>query len=165
MFTIESVLDDLCPTRNTPGWQKSLLRTLLREKEFQQFNNKNRHLKGLDMVEQVLDYLDIRCEMSERDLEQIPSHGPVVIVANHPLGTLDGLALLHAVSQVRRDVKIVTNRLLNCLESLTSLMVAVDNMGNRTSRQQVALMQEQLDSQGVLIFSPPVKCRGLAAKG
>ncbi len=88
MFTIESVLDDLCPQRNTPGWQKSLLRILLREKEFQQFNQKYRHLKGLDMAEQVLDYFDIRCELSERDLEQIPSQGPVVIVANHPLGTL-----------------------------------------------------------------------------
>ena len=32
----------------------------------------------------------MRCELSERDLEQIPTHGPVVIVANHPLGALDG---------------------------------------------------------------------------
>ena len=115
MFTIERVLDDLSPGHDTPSWQKSILRRLLREKEFQQFNQRNRHLKGLDMVEQVLEYLDVSCELSERDLEQIPSRGPVVIVANHPLGTLDGLALLHAVSQVRRDVKIVTNRLLNCL--------------------------------------------------
>lgn len=132
----------------TPSWQKSVLRRLLHEKEFQQFNQRNRHLKGLDMVEQVLEYMDVSCELSERDLEQIPSRGPVVIVANHPLGTLDGLALLHAVSQVRRDVKIVTNRLLHCLESLSSLMVLVDNMGNRTSRHQVGQMQEQLENQG-----------------
>jgi putative hemolysin len=165
VFTIESVLDDLCPQRNTPGWQKSLLRILLREKEFQQFNQKYRHLKGLDMAEQVLDYFDIRCELSERDLEQIPSQGPVVIVANHPLGTLDGLALLHAVSQVRRDVKIVTNRLLNCLESLSSLMLPVDNMGNRTNRQQLAQMQEQLENQGVLIFFPAGEVSRFGSKG
>ncbi len=165
MFTIETVLHDLNPHRTTPGWQKSILRLLLNEKEFQQFNQRYRHLKGLDMVEQVLEYLDVRCEMSERDLEQIPSQGPVVIVANHPLGTVDGMALLHAVSQVRRDVKIVTNRLLNCLESLRSLMVHVDNMGNRTNRSQVAQMQEQLENQGVLIFFPAGEVSRFGSKG
>ena len=51
MFTVESVLDDLSPGHQTPSWQKSLLRRLLREKEFQQFNQRNRHLKGLHREE------------------------------------------------------------------------------------------------------------------
>jgi hypothetical protein len=68
------------------------------------------------MVEQVLEHLDILCTVSARDLEQIPEHGPLVIIANHPTGTLDGLALMYAVSRVRRDVKVVTNRMLTHLE-------------------------------------------------
>ncbi|CCG85853.1 lysophospholipid acyltransferase family protein [Erwinia piriflorinigrans] len=165
MFTVESLLNDLRPKYQASAWQKNLLRYLLHEKEFQLFSQRNRHLRGLDMVEQVLEYLDISCELSERDLEQIPSQGPVVIVANHPLGTLDGLAMLHAVSQVRRDVKIVTNRLLSCLGSLNSLMVPVDNMGNRTSRQQVEMMQQQLEQQGVLIFFPAGEVARLGMQG
>ncbi len=105
------------------------------------------------------------CELTERDLEQIPSHGPVVVVANHPIGTLDGLALLHAVGSVRSDVKVVANRLLSQVKSLNTLMLPVDNMGNRTRRSQVALMQEQLENQGVLIVFPAGEVSRLSAKG
>ena len=87
------------------------------------------------MVEQVLEHLDILCTVSARDLEQIPEHGPLVIIANHPTGTLDGLALMYAVSRVRRDVKVVTNRMLTHLEPLSSLFIPVDNMGGRTAKR------------------------------
>src|SRR5476651_2670430 len=154
MFSMDTVLQDLDPQRITPPWQLSLLKTLFHEKEFHQLADQNRHLKGMDMVEQVLEYFNLQCELTERDLEQIPSYGPVVVIANHPIGTLDGLALLHAVSLVRSDVKVVANRLLSNVESLSSLMIPVDNMGNRTRRSQVALMHEHLENQGVLIVFP-----------
>ena len=37
MFSLDSLLHDAFPHRNTPAWQRSLLRTLLFEKEFKQF--------------------------------------------------------------------------------------------------------------------------------
>ncbi|WP_413738898.1 lysophospholipid acyltransferase family protein [Sodalis sp. RH21] len=165
MFSMDTVLQELHPQRKTPPWQLSILKLLFREKEFRRLGEENRHLKGMDMVEQVLDYFDVRCELTERDLEQIPSYGPVVVVANHPIGTLDGLALLHAVGSVRSDVKVVANRLLSQVKSLNSLMLPVDNMGNRTRRSQVALMQEHLENQGVLIVFPAGEVSRLSAKG
>jgi hypothetical protein len=134
-------------------WQK-LLRKLLHEEEFQQFAARHRHLKGLDTVEQVLEHLNIRCAIPAHDLEQIPEHGPLVIVANHPTGTLDGLALLYAVSRVRRDVKVVTNRLLTHLEPLSSLFIPVDNINGRTAKTALQQMDNQLQNGGVLIFFP-----------
>ncbi|SSW85039.1 hemolysin [Klebsiella pneumoniae] len=80
MFSLDSVLDDLWPQARPAPWQKSLLKRLFYEDEFQQFAAAHRHLKGLDMVEQVLEHLDILCTVSARDLEQIPEHGPLVII-------------------------------------------------------------------------------------
>ncbi|WP_407226270.1 lysophospholipid acyltransferase family protein [Enterobacter roggenkampii] len=154
MFSLDSVLDDLWPQARPAPWQKSLLKRLFYEDEFQQFAAAHRHLKGLDMVEQVLEHLDILCTVSARDLEQIPEHGPLVIVANHPTGTLDGLALLYAVSRVRRDVKVVTNRMLTHLEPLSSLFIPVDNMGGRTAKSSLVQMEQHLQNAGVLIFFP-----------
>jgi len=154
MFSLDSVLDDLWPQARPAPWQKSLLKRLFYEDEFQQFAAAHRHLKGLDMVEQVLEHLDIVCTISARDLEQIPEHGPLVIIANHPTGTLDGLALLYAVSRVRRDVKVVTNRMLTHLEPLSSLFIPVDNMGGRTAKTSLVQMEQHLQNAGVLIFFP-----------
>ncbi|HBH7067430.1 TPA: lysophospholipid acyltransferase family protein [Enterobacter cloacae] len=154
MFSLDSVLDDLWPQARPAPWQKSLLKRLFYEDEFQQFAAAHRHLKGLDMVEQVLEHLDILCTVSTRDLEQIPEHGPLVIIANHPTGTLDGLALMYAVSRVRRDVKVVTNRMLTHLEPLSSLFIPVDNMGGRTAKSSLLQMERHLQNAGVLIFFP-----------
>lgn len=154
MFSLDSVLDDLWPQARPAPWQKSLLKKLFYEEEFQQFAAAHRHLKGLDMVEQVLDHLDISCTLASHDLEQIPEHGPLVIMANHPTGTLDGLALLYAVSRVRRDVKVVTNRMLTHLEPLSSLFIPVDNIGGKTAKTAFTQMEQQLHQSGVLIFFP-----------
>lgn len=154
MFSLDSVLDELWPQAKPAPWQKNLLKKLLHEEEFQQFATDHRHLKGLDMVEQVLDHLDILCTIPAHDLEQIPAHGPLIVIANHPTGTLDGLALLYALSRVRRDVKVVTNRMLTHLAPLSSLFIPVDNMGGRTGKSSFALMEQHLQNGGVLIFFP-----------
>lgn len=165
MFSVDQLLDTYWPGHHPANWQKNLLKWAVREHEFQSFADRYRHLKGVDMVEQVLEHLDVRCELSERDLEQIPTTGPLVIVANHPLGALDGLALLAAVSQVRRDVKIVANRMLMMLEPINNLMLPVDNMGNRTSREQLTRMQQHLDNQGALIIFPAGEVSRLSSRG
>ncbi|XTZ37523.1 lysophospholipid acyltransferase family protein [Salmonella enterica] len=165
MFSLDNILDDLWPQARPAPWQKSLLRRLFYEQEFQQFADRHRHLKGLDMVEQVLEHLQIRCTIPAYDLEQIPEHGPLVIIANHPTGTLDGLALMYAVSRVRRDVKVVTNRMLTHLQPLSSLFIPVDNMGGRTRKSSITEMEGHLQNGGVLIFFPAGEVSRLTRKG
>ncbi|WP_049293688.1 lysophospholipid acyltransferase family protein [Franconibacter helveticus] len=165
MFSIDDVLHDLYPQNSTSPWLKRVLKKLLHEEEFQAFAARHRHLKGLDMVEQVLEHLHIRCDIAARELEQIPDSGPLVVVANHPTGTLDGLVLLYALSRVRRDVKVVANRMLSHLEPLSSLFIAVDNLGNRTRKSAVRQMEAQLERGGVLLFFPAGEVSRPAAQG
>ena len=89
-----------------------------------------------------------------------------MIIANHPTGTLDGLALMYAVSRVRRDVKVVTNRMLSHLEPLSSLFIPVDNMGGgRTRKASLQQMEAQLQNGGALIFFPAGEVSRLTRKG
>lgn len=62
--------------------------------------------------------------------------------------------MLYAVSRVRHDVKVVTNRMLTHLEPLSSLFIPVDNMGGRTAKSSLVQMEQHLQNAGVLIFFP-----------
>lgn len=165
MFSLDNVLDDLWPQAKPTPWQKRLLKKLLYEQEFQQFAAHHRPLRGLDMVEQVLEHLQIHCDIPPRELENIPEQGPVVIIANHPTGTLDGLALLYAVSRIRRDVKVVTNRMLSHLEPLSNLFIPVDNLNGRTQKSSLGMMDQQLQQGGVLVFFPAGEVSRMTRKG
>ena len=80
-------------------------------------------LSGFDFVERVLEQFHISYSVANTDRENIPVDGRVVIVANHPLGALDALALIDLVGSVRRDVKILANDILMQLEPLSSLLL------------------------------------------
>ena len=66
------------------------------------------------------------------ELRRIPASGRLLIVANHPSGALDALALLDAVGQVRRDVKIIANDLPSALEPLSGLLLPI-RIGRRST--------------------------------
>jgi len=165
MFSIDNLLQDAFPHRVTPSWQRSLLGSLMFEKEFQQFSIDYPHLKGLDLIEQVVDYFDLSCEWVDGDLENIPSSGPVVIVANHPIGSLDGLILLRTLATVRSDIKVVANQLLSYVEPLKHLFIPVDTLGSRTSRKQIEAIQAHLDGQGAIIVFPAGEVSRFSLKG
>ena len=50
-------------------------------------------------------------------------------MANHPIGSLDGIGLLDLVGRQRSDVKVVANDMLWQLEGLRPLLLPVNNMG------------------------------------
>nr|WP_113868881.1 GNAT family N-acyltransferase [Brenneria salicis]NMN90261.1 putative hemolysin [Brenneria salicis ATCC 15712 = DSM 30166]RBP58773.1 putative hemolysin [Brenneria salicis ATCC 15712 = DSM 30166]RLM31161.1 GNAT family N-acetyltransferase [Brenneria salicis ATCC 15712 = DSM 30166] len=165
MFSLDAILQDLVPHRQTPSWQRTLLRTLLFENEIQQFAQRYPHLKGLDLVEQILDHFHLNCEMVEGDLENIPSQGPVVLVANHPIGSLDGLALLRTVASIRPDVRIVASQVLSYVVPLKNLFFSVDNFNHSTNRQQVTAIQQYLNNDGAIIVFPAGEVSRISLKG
>jgi len=77
-------------------------------------------------LQALLAEMKVRLEVQPADLERIPGKGPLVAVANHPFGVLDGAALAVLLSRVRPDVKILTNSLLEGIPQLHSHCIFVD---------------------------------------
>ena len=86
-----------------------------------------------DFIDAVLAALDVRIRVAGEELGRIPKSGPVVVVANHPFGGLEGLVLAKMLLAVRPDVRIMANSLLSRLPELRDLFVFVDPFGGQTA--------------------------------
>ena len=63
-----------------------------------------------EFLQHTLDALGVSLDLvNASNLEEIPRTGPVLIVANHPLGGLEGVAISKVISDVRPDLKVLTN--------------------------------------------------------
>lgn len=159
MINVEKALTHKYPTfvqKPAPVKRSTLfmLRKLIRENEINDFLHDNADATGFEFIDRVLDYFNFSYTMNNKDRMNIPSSGRVLIVANHPLGALDGLTLLKAIGEVRRDVKIVANDLLMNFDPLKNLFLPVDNMGKNTRKRDIARIVESLQNEEAVIVFP-----------
>ncbi len=169
MFNIEQVMQQQLPQIAGKPWLhkpvKGALSYLLHEQEFNAFSAKYPHLQGLDFVEQVLDYFNFSYSARDNEMARIPASGKVVIIANHPIGSLDGLALIKLISDIRPDVKIIANQLLMSVAALHSLLLPVNNMEGGTERGRLSKISAHLQQEGALVLFPAGEVSRLRPNG
>jgi len=83
----------------------------------------------------VLETFNISYHVSDENLARIPKTGPLVIVANHPFGAIEGIILAAMLMQVRPDVKIMANYMLKRIPEISDLFIAVNPFGGTQAKQ------------------------------
>ncbi|GAB3271144.1 lysophospholipid acyltransferase family protein [Parahaliea aestuarii] len=170
MLDVRSVLESRYPSffqrhARSAHTLSRFLGFLFYQSRFEQFGRDYPHLRGFDFVDATLNYFDFTLKLRDNERVRIPTSGRVVIAANHPIGSLDGLALLSLVRQVRPDVKVVANDLLTAIEPLHPVLLPVNNMGGGTARQNLKAIRQHLEQDGALIIFPAGEVSRFGAKG
>jgi putative hemolysin len=147
---------------------KPLLRALGRWSKFDAIAGHleaNGHLRDFDFVRSSLEFLQARYLVEAAELRRIPASGRLLLVANHPSGALDALALLDAVGQVRRDVKIVANDLLSSLVPLSGLLLPIRIVGGRPAAGSLGAVEQALREERCVIVFPAGEVARLGLRG
>ena len=105
-------------------------------------------------IASVLEYFRIAVSVKQNELSHIPSYGRCVVVANHPLGAIDALALLHVLLGIRKDVSIVANDFLSSIDNLNEVVIPVDNVNGHVDKKSLRTIYQALSEEGMVVIFP-----------
>jgi putative hemolysin len=123
------------------------------------FERQNAQYRGQKFWRGALNVMGIDLLTPEEQIRNIPAEGPVVIVANHPHGMVDGMIFADLIGRTRLDYRILTRSVLTGLdEAATSFMIPVpfphDPEAQRKMVEMRAKAMGHLKEGGVVALFP-----------
>lgn len=128
-------------------------------KMVKRFERTNENYRGQKFWRGALNVMGIELRTPLEQLANIPKEGPVVVVANHPHGMVDGMIFADLIGRVRLDYRILTRSVLTGLdEAATSFMIPVpfphDPEAQRKMVEMRANAMAHLENGGVVALFP-----------
>ena len=154
-------LEEIIASRNAkllkliPGFILNYLKRVVHEKELNASMSKNSDKIGLDFVNAILK--EFQANIIVKGEENIPSTGKYIIISNHPLGGLDGLALINIVGKKRKDIKFIVNNFLLNIKNLDQLFIPVNKCG-RTPKEVLKMLEKIYSSDNTILTFPAGLC-------
>ncbi|WP_457747787.1 lysophospholipid acyltransferase family protein [Sulfurimonas sp.] len=133
-----------------------VLRKLLHEDDFNKVYEKVHYLRGVNFVEGVLEALQITYVVKPNEIKNIPSTGRLLVIANHITGMQDSFSLVELIANHREDkkVRLMINGSMSWVEQAQDIVVPVDNINGRITKESLKVINETLQNEEVVIIFP-----------
>ena len=169
VIDVELALQEKIPDiyKKIPGVLIRLMEKVIRQADMNRMIHESSHLNGIPLVDWVLDQFGVNIVVKGKKL--IPKKGMYIYPANHPIGGLDGLAIVSVVEKIHPLIKFVANDLLRVIKGFDSISLYIARFG-QINRRNAILINKTLASEAQLLVQPagtvskrnPVKIRDLA---
>lgn len=138
-------------SRWVPGFAITALERFIRQRELNEILRNGKGLQGSAFAESALEYLDIDVEVS--GLDSIPE-GRYMFASNHPLGGLDGIALIKILGKKYGDdcVRFLVNDMLMNVEPLSNVFLPINKYGSQGRKAAMAINEAMASHWQVLQF-------------
>lgn len=143
-----------------PNFIISLLKRLIHQDELNIFFAKAAGLTGADFAQAALDELNVRCNIKYIDRDALNDDSRYIFVSNHPLGGLDGLALICELGKKMREIRFVVNDFLMNIKPLEPIFVPVNKVG-RMGTDYLCKFEEAYNSSAQILYFPAGLCSRL----
>jgi putative hemolysin len=149
---LEKVIRDKSPNgaKYIPGFVFGYLQRVIHEKEINDFLFKNRSFVGIDFLDKLVDEFETKIDIQGE--ENLPVNGRHIIAANHPLGGLDGIVLMHVVGKKRKDFVFPVNDLLLFLPNLKPLFIPINKHGSNV--ENLHIINDTFESEKLILYFP-----------
>ncbi|MFH1160124.1 MAG: 1-acyl-sn-glycerol-3-phosphate acyltransferase [bacterium] len=156
LIDIDRVIASKNPTllKLIPGFVIRYMKRIVHQDGINDYIYRNREKIGLAFVDAILREFgaDIRIRDTGYGIRIIKPGGRYIIAANHPLGGLDGMALIQAVGRVRPDLVFPVNDILMNVPGLQPLFIPINKHGKNT--ENVSIIDETFASDKVILYFP-----------
>jgi putative hemolysin len=116
---------------------------------------------GAPFWPKAIRHMGIRIDTPPEEIARIPATGPLVVVANHPSGLVDGMVMAEMICRVRSDFKILTRSLLTGIPEVEEFMIPVPFPHEDNARELGLIMRDEtlthLKAGGAIILFPAGK--------
>lgn len=165
---VENVIKSKAPKayKKIPGFFIRLIEMIIRQKELNNILSDRKYselpnglLHGVDFASGVLTTLNVDIELVGE--ENIPTDGKFIFASNHPLGGLDGMALISFFGKrYNNNIRFIVNDLLMHLENLASVFIPINKHGNQ-SKDNAKAINDEFDSENQILIFPAGLCSRL----
>ncbi len=160
-LNVDEILKDKNPGlyRILPGFLIRYLKKIVHQDELNKFLENHGNKRDFDFLAAIIS--EFKPKLSIEGLENIPEEGGAVIAANHPLGGLDAIALMHLVGTKRKDLKYLVNDILMNIKPLENLFVPINKHGRNSASGLNTINATYASDQLVLVFPAGLVSRSI----
>jgi 1-acyl-sn-glycerol-3-phosphate acyltransferase len=154
---IREVISSKNPTlaKAIPSFLINYIKRIIHQDEINEILTLYADLKDAEFVEATLRFLKITYRAFGE--ENLPSSGRYIFVSNHPLGGLDGLVFINALSKHYSNLKFPVNDILTQLDNLSGIFLPVNKHGGQ-SRDAFRVLEETYASDSQILYFPAGLC-------
>jgi len=153
VIDVEVALQEKIPDiyKKIPAVLLWLIKKIIRQDDINRMIHESSHLHGIPLVDWALDQFGVDIIVKGKEL--IPKNGQFIFSANHPLGSLDGLAIITVVATIHQSVKFIANDLLRVIKGLEPVFLYIARFGE-IDRQNAREINKTLASDAQLLVQP-----------
>lgn len=137
-----------------PRFVIAYLKRIIHQDEVNGIIRNNRDLFGLDFLNAGIEEFGVKVIYS--GIENLNPEGRWIVAANHPLGGLDGMALMSVVGKVNSNILVPANDLLMNVENLRMLFIPVNKHGSNAGNAKS--IDDTFASDKAMFFFPAGLC-------